>query len=124
MIGGELSVTKQECKSCGNTFTLNRMDRNAKYCPPCRPIEYRKIMRENRHGIYRRKRVSPKIIAEQKYIGLVLDKITKECALSKKYKPITEMRRAGKTYREIGQRFNITYQYAQHICKRFGPIGK
>ena len=111
-----LPAKTKTCESCGGVFTLNKMERNVRFCRGCRPAERRKVQQENNAGIYRRGK--HKEHNAEMYLSMVLGKIIKSCELTSKHRPVLELRLSGKTYNEIAEIYGCTRQNVQSICSK------
>jgi hypothetical protein len=112
----------KECEACGSVFVLGDKENHTRWCKTCRPQEYARKQTENNHGIYSRCQKN-EVTNKQRYIKKCLNKIIRTLDRQKqkadKHKPLITARQAGKTYREIGKEFNISYQRAQQICAEY-----
>lgn len=112
------------CEACGNVFTTKAKG-VVKWCETCRPTQYKKTQKAYYHrinyGIHRQgQRQQTQESRDMYLISKINSKIIKALERRQrrkiKYFPIIEARKAGKTFREIGISFHISWQRVQQIC--------
>lgn len=104
-----LPIKTKICEDCGIEFILKEKARNVKWCELCRPEQYKNTQTDNNRGIFRRSQKSNKKLKER-YVKFVLNRFIKLCEKRAKYRSLLDMRKEGKTYREIGEIYGVTYQ--------------
>ncbi len=104
-----LPIKTKICEDCGIEFILKEKARNVKWCELCRHEQYKNTQTDNNLGIFRRVQKSNKKLKER-YVEFVLNRFIELCEKRAKHRSLLDMRKEGKTYREIGKICGVTYQ--------------